>query len=101
MPHQCQLEITEALQITRHNKGLKFNIALNYGSAPRFIAAVKKLATGLLAGEICLEEISEESFAACLTTPDARSGLINKDSGRNASKQFSLWQIAYTGALGY
>ncbi|HBK54454.1 isoprenyl transferase [Syntrophomonas wolfei] len=97
LPHQCRLEIAEALENTRYNKGLKFNIALNYGSRAEIIAAVKKLASGLLAGEISLEEISEESFAACLTTagmPDP--DLLIRTAGEMRISNFLLWQIAYT-----
>ncbi|MDD2510031.1 MAG: isoprenyl transferase [Syntrophomonas sp.] len=97
LPQQCRQEITEALQITQHNKGLKFNIALNYGSRAEIIAAVKKLASKLLTGEISAEDISEESFAACLTTvglPDP--DLLIRTAGEMRISNFLLWQIAYT-----
>ncbi len=97
LPHQCRQEIAEALQITRNNQGLGFNIALNYGSRAEIIAAVKKLASGLQNGEFSLEEIDEERFTAFLTTagmPDP--DLLIRTAGEMRISNFLLWQIAYT-----
>lgn len=97
LPQQCQLEIAEALQITRDNRGLCFNIALNYGSRAEIIAAVKTLAAEILAGEISWEEISEESFAAYLTTAGMSDpDLLIRTAGEMRISNFLLWQIAYT-----
>lgn len=97
LPRQCRQEIAEALHTTRLNEGLRFNIALNYGSRAEIIAAVRKLATDMRNGELSPEEINEESFSLCLTTagmPDP--DLLIRTAGEMRISNFLLWQIAYT-----
>lgn len=94
---ECQNEIRRALQITRNNTGLSFNIALNYGSRCEILDAVKKLVIKVNNGEITPDSISEKVFSDLLYTanlPDP--DLLIRTAGEMRLSNFLLWQLAYT-----
>ncbi len=96
IPMECQIEIREALKITRDNSGLVFNIALNYGARQEIIGAVKQLTEKIIQREIKLEDINEEIFSQLLYTkamPDP--DLLIRTAGEMRISNFMLWQIAY------
>lgn len=97
MPADCRIEIKRALEMTRTNTGLIFNIALNYGARQEIMDAAKQLAAQIAAGEIKAEEVNEEIFSRLLYTkgmPDP--DLLIRSSGEKRISNFMLWQIAYT-----
>ena len=97
MPPECRIEIKRALEITRDNTGLIFNIALNYGGRKEILDAAKTLAAQITAGQINAEEVDEEIFSGLLYTkgmPDP--DLLIRSSGEMRISNFMLWQIAYT-----
>jgi len=97
LPLECRVEIQRALQMTRDNTGLEFNIALNYGARQEIMEAAKKLAEKMAVGEIKAEDLSEEIFSGLLYTsgmPDP--DLLIRSSGEMRISNFLLWQIAYT-----
>jgi undecaprenyl diphosphate synthase len=97
MPAECRIEIKRALEITRDNTGLIFNIALNYGGRKEILDAVKTLAAQIAGGETKAEEVNEEIFSRLLYTkgmPDP--DLLIRSSGEMRISNFMLWQIAYT-----
>ena len=96
IPIECQVEIKEALELTRNNSGLVFNIGINYGSRQEIIATVKKINTGVMQGEINMEDIDEGLFSSLLFTggmPDP--DLLIRTAGEMRLSNFMLWQIAY------
>ncbi len=97
MPSECRIEIKRALEMTRDNTGLIFNIALNYGGRKEILDAAKTLAAQIAAGETKAEEVNEEIFSGLLYTkgmPDP--DLLIRSSGEMRISNFMLWQIAYT-----
>ncbi len=97
LPQDCQMEIKDALQITRDNPGLLLNIALNYGSRQEILDAVKTLAGKIAEGEIKADSISEASFSDLLYTKDVPDpDLLIRTAGEMRISNFLLWQIAYT-----
>jgi len=97
IPAECRAEISNALQMTRSNTGLIFNIALNYGARQEILDAIKKLAVKIAAGEIDANDLNEEIFSRLLYTngmPDP--DLLIRSSGEMRVSNFLLWQIAYT-----
>ncbi|MDD3270723.1 MAG: isoprenyl transferase [Syntrophomonadaceae bacterium] len=94
---ECQDEIRQALLTTRSNKGLLFNIALNYGARAEMVEAIKKIVDGVISGEISRESISEATVASFLYTggvPDP--DLLIRTAGELRLSNFLLWQLAYT-----
>ena len=72
---------------TKDNKGLKLNIAFNYGSRDEIIHAVKVLLENN-------EEITKENLSKHLYVDDV--DLLIRTSGEERISNFLLWQISYS-----
>ncbi len=85
-------ELNEAVERTRGNRGMLFNIALNYGGRAEIVDAARQaIAAGLRP-----DELDEERFASFLYTagqPDP--DLLIRTSGEMRVSNYLLWQIAY------
>ncbi len=97
IPQECQILIKDAIELTKSNSGLVFNIALNYGSRQEIIDSVKLLAGKILRKELQIEDISEDLLSSLLYTrgiPDP--DLLIRTAGEMRVSNFMLWQIAYS-----
>ena len=82
---------------TNNNTGLKFTIAINYGSRDEIRRAVKQIAEETAAGKIKPEDVTEELIASKLDTagyPDP--DLLLRTSGEQRISNYLLWQCAYS-----
>jgi undecaprenyl diphosphate synthase len=87
-----QQELRDAEAKTAGNRGMLFNIALNYGGRAEIVEAARKL----IAAGARAEDVDEQAFAAHLYTagqPDP--DLLIRTSGEMRVSNFLLWQIAY------
>ncbi|NVK18128.1 MAG: isoprenyl transferase [Methylocystaceae bacterium] len=90
-------DIIKAEKLTCENCNLHLTIALSYGGRAEIVEATKKLAEKVKSGEICEENITEDSFANALFTKDLPDpDLLIRTSGEQRISNFLLWQIAYT-----
>jgi undecaprenyl diphosphate synthase len=90
-------ELARAVERTKTNSGLQFNIALNYGGRAEITDAVRRLFAELLRNGRDPAAIDEASLAAHLYTagqPDP--DLLIRTSGELRVSNFLLWQIAYS-----
>ena len=97
LPMAAQQELQRAFELTKANKGLIFNIALNYGGRSDIVEAVRKLCAEVLHKNITPQDINEEFVSKALSTaglPDP--DLLIRTSGEMRLSNFLLWQIAYT-----
>ena len=90
--------LKKALDGTKNNTGMEFNIALNYGSRAEILHSVKKLAQQVEDGKIKALDIDEEMIGANLYTgeyniPDP--DLVIRTSGEIRLSNFLMWQLAY------
>ncbi|NLB42054.1 MAG: isoprenyl transferase [Clostridiales bacterium] len=100
LPENATREIENAKMITRNNKGLQVNIAINYGSRAEIMQAVQSIARDVSEGIISLDDINEDSFSHYLYTdgiPDP--DLLIRTSGEFRMSNFLLYQSAYTELL--
>ncbi len=92
-----QKSIEELEEATRDYTGLKFTIALNYGSRDEIVRAVKKIGTEIEAGELKAAKIGPDTISERLDTagyPDP--DLLIRTSGEQRISNFLLWQCAYS-----
>ena len=82
---------------TKNNSGITVNIALNYGGRNELVHGFKALAERVKAGELSLDDVTEESISSVLYTggqPDL--DLIIRPSGELRLSNFLIWQAAYS-----
>jgi undecaprenyl diphosphate synthase len=87
-----QRELRDAEAKTAANRGMIFNIALNYGGRAEIVEAARRL----LAEQRSPHDLDERTFSEYLYTagqPDP--DLLIRTSGEMRVSNFLLWQIAY------
>jgi undecaprenyl diphosphate synthase len=89
--------LEESETLTADNKALTLVIAFNYGGRDEIVRAARKLALEAARGEIEVEAITAERFAASLDTADIPDPeLVIRTSGELRLSNFLLWQAAYS-----
>jgi undecaprenyl diphosphate synthase len=87
-----QAELRDADAKTSKNRGMEFNIALNYGGRAEIVEAAKRIITaGVPADALDEAKFSEYLYTAGQPDPD----LLIRTSGEMRVSNFLLWQIAY------
>ncbi len=89
--------IADLEEKTRHNTGLNFTIAINYGGRDELCRAVRKVAQEVRDGSLAVEDITEQVLNSHLDTwelPDP--DLLIRTSGEQRLSNFLPWQLAYT-----
>ena len=97
LPKNIRKEISNGIDLTSNNTGLKLILALNYGSRQEIILAVKNIIEKNNKGEIDSSMIDENLFSSFLSTkniPDP--DLLIRTGGELRISNFLLWQCAYT-----
>lgn len=97
LPAEAQAELSKAFTLTRNNKGLKLNLALNYGGRAELVEAVRRIQKDIAGGILKPEQIDEPTvsrylFTAGIPDPD----LLIRTSGEMRLSNFLLWQSAYS-----
>ena len=86
----------ESVELMKHNTGVKFNVAADYGGQDEIIRAAQKLARRVQAGELSPENISAQIFENELdTSGQPPVDLMIRTSGELRVSNFLLWQAAY------
>jgi undecaprenyl diphosphate synthase len=96
LPTALQEEIALAEATTRHNQGIHFTVATNYGGRQEIVQACQAIAEKVQNGSIDPADIDENLFDHHLYTygtphPD----LLIRTSGEMRISNFLLWQLAY------
>ncbi len=88
----------EALEkASAHHTGLKFQVAINYGSRDEILRAVRAISQEVKEGKLSPEEIDEAVITGHLDTRDIpEPDLLIRTSGEQRLSNFLLWQSAYT-----
>ncbi|MBP1043292.1 isoprenyl transferase [Vagococcus sp. BWB3-3] len=101
LPEHTKKAVDDAMAQTKENTGMILNFALNYGSRAEILTAVNTLVKQAAAGELPVDEVTEEQFSERLMTASLGSELQDPDllirtSGEERISNFLLWQIAYS-----
>jgi undecaprenyl diphosphate synthase len=97
LPQKCIDDLKSAMDKTAGNTRCTLTLALSYSAKWEILNAAKKLAAKIQDGQMTVDGINEENFAAQLTTlnmPDPE--LMIRTSGEHRISNFLLWQMAYT-----
>lgn len=100
LSESLQKGIASAIERTKNNTGIIFNIALNYGGRAEMIKAVQEISEQIKNGNLKSEEITEEVISNYLYTkgqPDP--DLIIRTSGEMRLSGFLMWQSTYSEIL--
>ncbi|MCB9231728.1 MAG: isoprenyl transferase [Bacteroidia bacterium] len=96
LPPNCQNNLAESMEVTSANDHMTLTLALSYGGRWDMLAAIRKLATKAVQGEISPEDIDENLLRQHMSTgflPDPE--LLIRTSGEFRISNFLLWEIAY------
>ena len=102
IPRAAVERLEKTLAMTCENTGLRFNIALNYGSRAEIVRAVNRIREDMKSGKIQeVVELNEELISRYLYTGDENGNipdpdLIIRTSGEERLSNFMLWQSAYS-----
>ena len=97
MNEGLQKSIAKAIEMTKENTAINFNICLNYGGRDELVKATKKIASKVKNGELAVEDITEEVISKNLYIPDMpEPDLMIRTSGEIRTSGFLMWQLAYT-----
>ena len=87
-----QQSLSDAIELTRHNRGMTLSIALNYGGRLEILDAVHRL----IADGVPPQEIDERLFNQYLYTADLPDvDLVIRTCGELRLSNFLIWQAAY------
>ncbi|TJY63473.1 isoprenyl transferase [Sphingobacterium alkalisoli] len=97
LPFNCQEKLNETIEATKSNTTCTLTLALSYGSRKEIVDAVKAIATKVKAGDLSVEDISDNIFEQHLYTADLPDpDLMIRTSGEYRISNYLLWQMAYT-----
>ncbi|MDD4168704.1 MAG: isoprenyl transferase [Desulfotomaculaceae bacterium] len=97
LPQPALDALIKAVELTRENKNLILNVALNYGGRTEIIDVIRAIAAdvekgSLKANQIDASMVSEHLYTAGQPDPD----LLIRPSADSRISNFLLWQLAYT-----
>lgn len=91
LPSSLQKKLINAAEETANNKGLVFNMGINYGGRDEIVRAIKRIIDQGHA-EITMDAISQNLDTAGIPDPD----LIIRTSGEQRLSGFMTWQSVYS-----
>ena len=98
LPPEVQRELAAGMEKTVKNRGMRLNLAINYGGRTEILDAVNSLIDearrrGALSSlQITEAMVSSRLYTAAVKDPD----LLIRTSGEMRISNFLLWQIAYS-----
>ncbi len=97
LPRSLVRKMEEVTEYTKHNTGMKLNVAFNYGGRAELVDAVRVIARMASEGRIKPQAINERVIRSHLYAPDvAEYDLLIRTAGEQRISNFLLWEIAYT-----
>ena len=89
--------IEDIEDLTKHNTGLQFQIAINYGSRDEMIRAMKKMLLDYKDDKFTLEAFDDKMYSSYLDTADIPDpDLMIRTSGEERLSNYLMWQHAYS-----
>jgi undecaprenyl diphosphate synthase len=97
LPEAVQAELQDVIDQTASNRGMRLNLAINYGGRTELVDAMNAMIENARhEGNLYALEVTEESIADHLYTAGQKDpDLLIRTSGEMRISNFLLWQIAY------
>ncbi len=93
LPERLRKQVLEALELTKDNQRIVFNVAFDYGGRGEIVHAVQRI----IRDGVPAEQVTEELLSGYLYTGDLPDpDLIIRTSGEVRTSGFMLWQSAYS-----
>jgi len=97
VPGRLRRQITDAEDLTRHNRRMTLTFAFNYGGRAELADSVRAIARAARDGTLDPEKVDERAIARHLYAPDMPDpDLLVRTSGEYRISNFLLWQVAYS-----
>jgi undecaprenyl diphosphate synthase len=97
LPKTLRNDLTETMEMTSANTGMKLALALNYGGRAEIVDATRKIALEYKKGELSLEDINEQCVSNHLyETRVADPDLLVRTANEMRISNFLLWQVSYS-----
>ena len=87
MPRSLKKILNKTVALTKKNKKIIVNLAINYGSKNEILNAIKKTK-----GKFSINKIEKNLYTKNLPNPD----ILVRTGGYQRLSNFLLWQLAYT-----
>ena len=88
LPSKVYSSLAKTVKITKKNKKIIVNLAINYGSKDEIINAIKKINKN----KITVKELEKNLFTKDLPNPE----ILVRTGGHKRLSNFMLWQLAYS-----
>jgi len=88
LPTKIRSILNKAIKLTKHNKKIIVNLAINYGSKVEIVNALQKLKNK---NKISINSLNKNLYTNNLPDPD----ILIRTGGHNRLSNFMLWQLAY------
>jgi undecaprenyl diphosphate synthase len=97
LPEELRDEFSSAIERTKNNTKLTFNLAINYGGRAEIVDAVRAVAERVAGGEVRADDIDDELIGQNLYWPDIPDpDLLIRTAGEMRLSNFLLWETAYS-----
>ena len=89
LPKTIRSSLKKTIELTKKNKQIIVNLAINYGSKDEIIDSIKKIKK---INKINMNSLEKNLYTKNLPNPD----ILIRTGGRKRLSNFMLWQLAYT-----
>ena len=86
LPSQIRLSLKKTMNLTKKNKKITVNLAINYGSKDEIVNALKKIKKNINS-----KAVEKNLFTYNIPNPD----ILVRTGGHKRLSNFMLWQLAY------
>jgi undecaprenyl diphosphate synthase len=96
VPGRLRRRITDAEELTSHNRTMTLTFAFNYGGRAELVDAARAIGHEVAAGRLDPDKINERTVARSLYAPDMPDpDLLVRTSGEFRISNYLLWELAY------
>ncbi|MHC4356808.1 MAG: isoprenyl transferase [Planctomycetota bacterium] len=96
LPESVRGDLTDTMDMTSANTGMKLALALNYGGRAEIVDAARRIAQEYKKGQLSLEDIDQQCVSDHLYEPRlADPDLLIRTANEMRISNFLLWQVSY------